>query len=112
MRILFSDEKNFDTDGVYDLQNGTVWTSSRSEANERDRIVEKRKVLEKIMVWLGAYSKGISALVIFEKSTLDYARYMKEVLLVAFKYGNKVFDNDRTFRQDEATSCIHQLTEQ
>ena len=63
------------------------------------------------MVWLGACSKGITPLVIFEEGTLDYDRYIKEVLPVALKYGNKVFGNDWTFQQDNARSHIHHLTE-
>ena len=94
MRILFSDEKIFDIDGASNLQNDRVWAPSRSEASERDGIVEKRKFPQKVMLWLGACSKGIYPLVIFEEGTVDHARYIKEVLPVALKYGNKVFGND------------------
>ena len=71
-----------------------VWAPSGSEASERDEAVEKRKFPQKVMVWLGACSKGISLLVIFEDSTVDHARYIKEVLPVALKHGNKTFGND------------------
>ena len=37
---------------------------------------------------------GISPLVILEEVTLDHAQYIKEVLPVALKYGNKVFSNN------------------
>ncbi|CAM4792051.1 unnamed protein product [Rotaria magnacalcarata] len=94
MRILFSDEKDFDIDGVYNLQSDRVWAPSRAIANEKGGIVEKRKFPQKVMVWLGACSNGISSLVIFEEGTVDHARYIKEMLPVALKYGNKVFDND------------------
>ena len=50
MRILFSDEKNFNVDVVYNLQNDRVWAPSRSEAKERGGIVEKRKFLQKVTV--------------------------------------------------------------
>ena len=33
-------------------------------------------------------------LIIFDKGTLDHQRYIKEVLPVAKKYGDKVFGND------------------
>ena len=36
---------------------------------------------------------------------------MKEVLPVALKHGNKVFDNDWTFQQDGAQPHIHHLTQ-
>ena len=64
------------------------------------------------MVWLDACSKGISPSVIFEESTVDHARYIKEVLSLALKYENKVFGNDWTFQQDGATPHIHHLTQQ
>ena len=50
------------------------------------------------MVWLGVCSKGVSPLVIFESDTLDYDRYIKEVLPVALKYGNDMFEDDWTQR--------------
>ena len=49
MRIPFSDEKIFDIDRVYNLQNDRMWAPSRSEASERDEVVEKRKFPQKIM---------------------------------------------------------------
>ena len=111
MRILFSDEKLFDIDGVYNVQNDRVWAPSRVEANECGGIKMKRKFPQKVMVWLGACSKGITPLVVFEKGTLDHDRYIKEVLPMALKYGNKVFGNDWTFQQDNARPHIHHLTQ-
>ena len=89
-----------------------VWVPSRPEASERGEVVEKRKFPQQVMVWLGAYSKGISPLVIFDEGTVDHARYIQEVLPVALKYENKAFGNDWTFQQDGATPHIHQLTQQ
>ena len=59
-RILFSNEKNFDIDKIYNLHNDRVWAPSRSEANERGRIIEKRKFPQKAMVWFGAHAQRIS----------------------------------------------------
>ena len=64
------------------------------------------------MVWLGACSKSISPLVIFEEGTVDHARYIKEALSIALKYENKVFGNNWTFQQEGATPHIHHLTQQ
>ena len=111
MRLLFSNEKLFDMGGVYNVQNDRVWAPSRVEANECDGIKMKRKFSQKVMVWLGACLKGITPLVIFEEGTLDHDRYIKEVLPVALKYGNKVFGNDWTFQQDNARPHIHHLTQ-
>ena len=57
-------------------------------------------------------SKGITPLVIFEQSTLNHVRYIKEALPVALKYGNKTFGNDWTFQQDGAKPHIHHHTQQ
>ena len=43
------------------------------------------KFPKKIMVWLGAYSKGLSPLVIFDNGIVDHNRYINEVLPVALK---------------------------
>ena len=67
MRILFSDEKVFDLDGMYNSQNQRIWASSRDEADEKGGIEEKQKFPEKVMVWLGVCSKGVTPLVIFDR---------------------------------------------
>ena len=60
------------------------------------------------MLWLRACSKGVSPpLVIFEDGTMDHDRYIKEVLPVALKFGNDMFEIDWTFQQDSAKSYIH-----
>ncbi len=63
-------------------------------------IHQKKAFPQKVMVWLGVCSKGISSLVIFDQGTVDHARYIKEVLPVALKYRNHFFTNDWTFQQD------------
>ena len=63
------------------------------------------------MVWLGGCSKEVSPLVIFEKGTVDHDRYIKEVLPVALKYGNKVFDKEWVFQEDGAKPHIHEKTQ-
>jgi hypothetical protein len=112
MKILFSDEKLFDIDGVYNSQNDRIWAVSRAEADKNGGIKEKRKFPQKVMVWLGACSKGVTPLVILDEGTVDHARYIKEVLPVALKYGNKIFGNDWTFQQDGAKPHTHHLTQE
>ena len=99
VQTIFPNEKNFDIDEVDNLQNDRVWISNYSAANERGKMAEKRKLTQNVMVWLGVCSSGISSLVISEQGILDHARYIKEVLSVALKYGNEVF----TFQQDGTT---------
>ena len=43
MKILFSDEKMFDIDGVYNLQNDRIWTVNRHKADKADGRKKKRK---------------------------------------------------------------------
>ena len=91
MRILFSDEKIFDLDGMYNSQNQRIWASSRDEADEKGDIKEKQKFPQKVMVWLGVCSKEVTPLVISHRETVDHVVYIQKVLPVALKYGNKTF---------------------
>ncbi|CAF1928957.1 unnamed protein product [Rotaria magnacalcarata] len=92
----------FDIDGVYNSQNDRIWAVDRSEADIKGGTRQKRKFPQKIMVWLGVCSKGVSPLVIFENGTVDHDQYIKEVLPIALKFGNDMFGNDWTFQQDGA----------
>ncbi|CAF1367538.1 unnamed protein product [Rotaria magnacalcarata] len=85
MRILFSDEKIFDLDGMYNSQNQRIWAASRDEADEKGGIKVKQKSPQKVMVWLGLCSKGVTPLVIFDPGTVDHAEYIKKALPVALK---------------------------
>ena len=60
------------------------------------------------MVWVRGCSKGLSSLVIFENGTIDYNRYINEVLPVTLKYGNSIFGNDWTFQQCDAKTHFHE----
>ena len=112
LKFLFSDEKMFDLDGMYNAQNDRVWAVDRAEADKKGGVKQKRKFPQKVMVWLGACSKGVTPLVILDKGTVNHERYIKDVLPVALKYGNDVFGVDWTFQQDGATAHTHALTQQ
>ena len=58
-----------------------VRVPSRSETNERGKVVEKKKFPQKAMLWLGECSKGISSLVIFGEHTFDHAQYITKAHL-------------------------------
>ena len=111
MRILFSDEKMFDIDGVYNSQNDRIWAINREEADRAGGRKQKRKFPEKVMVWLAVCSKGVSPLVIFGNESVNHERYIQTVLPVALKYGNQTFGNDWIFQQDNATPHTHKLTQ-
>ena len=72
---------------------------------------QQGKVPQNVMVWLAVRSEGVAPLVLFEKGTLDYHRYIKEVLLVALRYGNSQFGNNGTFQQDNETPHTHRETQ-
>ena len=110
MRILFSDEKMFNVNGIYNAQNQRIWASSRAEADERGGEQMRQKFPQKVMVWLGVCSEGVTPLVIFDRETLDHARYIENVLPVALEYGNKTFGEHWIFQQDGAKPHIHHLT--
>ena len=79
MTFLFSDEKMFDIDGVYNSQNERIWAPSRADADAKGGIKQIQKFPKKVMVSLGACSKGVSPLVIFEEGTVDHEWYIQEV---------------------------------
>ena len=81
----------FDIDGIYNSQNDRIWAVNRSAADTKGGIQQKRKFLQKVMVWSGVCSKGVSPLVIFEDEAMDHDRYIKEMLQVALKFGNDMF---------------------
>ena len=71
MKILFSDEKLFDIDGIYNSQNDRIWAVSRVEADKRAGVKQKQKFPEKVMIWLAVCSKGVSTIGIFDQGTID-----------------------------------------
>ena len=50
---LFTDEKNFDLDGIYNSQNDRVWAPSREEADRKGAFHQKTKHPGRVIVWLG-----------------------------------------------------------
>ena len=71
--VLFLDENFFNIDGIYDSQNEEVRTVYRADSERKDSI---RHNPQKVMAQLGAYSNGITSLVILGEGTHDYAFYM------------------------------------
>ena len=102
LRILFSDEKIFYFDDMYNAQNDRTWAVTREETDKRGGVQQKRKFAQKVMVWLGACSKGLTPLFILDEGTMDHRRYIDEILPVPIKYGNEGFGDNWTFQQDVA----------
>lgn len=80
LRIIFSDEKMFDIDGIYNAQNDRIWAVDREEADKKGGVKQKRKFPQKVMVWLGACSEGLTPLVILDNGTVDHQNYINKVL--------------------------------
>ena len=114
MKILFSDEKMFNIDGIYN-----------SQMIEYGRLIVQLPIPKVVSGKNGSFRKRLwfgsefvlkvysplppppRPLVIFEDGTIDHDRYIKEVLPVALKFGNDMFGTDWTFQQDSAKSHIH-----
>ena len=47
IRILFSDEKFFDIDGVYNCPNERMWAISRADIDEEGNVIQKQKFPER-----------------------------------------------------------------
>ena len=108
---LFSDEKLFDIDSAYNSQNDRIWAVSRPQADVGGRVKRKRKFPTIVMVWMGTCNKGLTPLVILDKGTVNHERYIKEVLPVALRFGNKMFGDDWHFQQDGATAHTRNLSQ-
>ncbi|CAF0740495.1 unnamed protein product [Didymodactylos carnosus] len=101
-KILFSDEKRFDIDGVYNKQNDRIWAPSREQADLNGGIHRKTKFPQGVMVWLGVCHDGVTRPVIIEKGTIDHRRYINEILPIALKDGTKLMGSEFTYQQDGA----------
>ena len=112
LRMLFSDEKVFDLDGMYNAQNDRIWAVNREEADKRGSIRQKRNFPQKVMIWLGACSKGLTPLIILDEGTMDHRWYIDEILPVALKYGNEGFGDNWTFQQDDVKPHMHASTQE
>ncbi|CAF4448685.1 unnamed protein product [Didymodactylos carnosus] len=101
-KILFLDEKRFDTDGVYNRQNDRIYAPNREQADENGGIHRKTKFPQGVMVWLGVCYDGVTRPVIIENGTKNHQKYIDEILPVALEDGQKLMGNEFTFQQDGA----------
>ena len=66
---LFTDEKYFDLDGVFNVQNDRIWAVSGEEADKQGARHQKTKFPVKVMVWLGACAEDLTVPVIMKDGT-------------------------------------------
>ena len=56
MKILFSDEKMFDIDGIYNSQNDRIWVVNRSATDTKGGLRQKQMFAEKVIVTIKRWS--------------------------------------------------------
>ncbi|CAF4141363.1 unnamed protein product, partial [Rotaria magnacalcarata] len=88
------------------------WTPTRADADARGDIKRKRKFSTKVMVWLGACSARLKPLVILDKTFVNHELYIKDVLPIALKFGNKMLGDNWTYQRVGATPHTHVLTQE
>ncbi|CAF2752241.1 unnamed protein product [Rotaria sp. Silwood2] len=110
-RWLYSGEKYFDLDGVYNVQNDRVWAVSRAEAYRQGGIHQKTKFPTKVMAWLGVCAEGLTESMIIEDETMDAERYINDVLPIALKSGDRMLGDNWTYQQDGAKPHIYWLAQ-
>ncbi|CAF1428140.1 unnamed protein product, partial [Rotaria sp. Silwood1] len=107
-KILFTDEKYFSVEGVFNRKNERVYAVSRLEADEQGGINEKSKYSKRIMVWLGASKNGLTSPIIFEPGeTLSHKNYIEVLLPHAQSEGERLLGEDFIYQQDNATPHVH-----
>ena len=104
-------EELFDPDAAYNSQSKRISVISREEADEKGGIKMEPKFLQNVMVCLGADSKGVTSLVIFDHGVVDYVEYIQNALPIALKHRNKTFEYYWTFQLDGGEPHIHRLTQ-
>ena len=90
-----------------------MWAINRAGADEKDDVMQKQKFPERKR-WCGYVPSlgGLTPMVILDEGTVDHSCYIKNVLPIALKYGNEVFDDNCIFQQDGANWRRDHLTEE
>ncbi|CAF4444585.1 unnamed protein product [Rotaria sp. Silwood2] len=65
-KILFTDEKYFELDGIFNRQNDHVYAPCKQDADEHKGTRPTAKFPKRIMVWLAASKNALSLQIIFE----------------------------------------------
>ena len=82
IRIVFSDEKIFDLDGIYNSQNDRIWAVNREKVNRR-RGKSSKESLQKRCGYGYPYAQRVLRPLFRLKKALEHHRYVKEVPSVA-----------------------------
>ena len=64
------------------------------------------------MIWLGAFSNGITRPVIIAKGIVNHTNYINKIFPIALKDGNKLLGSNLILQQDGATPHTQQQCEE
>ena len=110
-QILFSDEKYFSVEGVFNRQNDRIYASSRLEADQRGGVHPTSKYPKRVMVWLGACHNGLTSPLFFKPGeTLTHKNYIDVVLPHALSEGERLLGDRFIYQQDNAKPHVHRQT--
>jgi transposase len=105
MQVLWSDEKKFGLDQVFNRQNDRVYAKNIENANQHCRRVGKSAMGPSVIVWAGITAKGKTPLVFLRRpETMNAATYQKRVLEdTVLPWAQQHFNGeDWIFQQDGA----------
>ena len=105
--MLFSDEKIFNVDGIFNSKNDRIWAPTREQADSKGGLYQKSKFTTKVMVWMAASSKGGITVHVIKEATLKHTGYLRQCLPRARALGRKEFGRRWWFQQDNATPHTH-----
>ena len=101
-------KKYFSINGICNRQNDRVYAANRQEADKHGGTKPMVKFSKKIMIWLGASYKDLTAPIIFEPGeTLKNKNYIGVVLPHALSEGRRLLGNYFIYQQDGATPHTH-----
>ena len=95
---LFSDEKYFDIDGIYNKQDDRIYAATHEEADKKGGIHRKTQHPAQTMVWLGVCYQEVTRPVIIGNGSINTDRYIEEILPIALEDDKKLLGNDFIFQ--------------
>lgn len=114
-RILFSDEKFFNIEQAYNVQNDRVISPNASAANREGRTVVRNQKPAGVMVWAGVTANGKTPLIFVESGIkINAKNYVKDILnAVVLPWSQTHFHNQPwTFQQDSAPAHRAKTTQE
>ena len=96
MKIVFSDEKMFDLNGIYNSENDRIWAGNRERANRRAGKKYQGKFAEKVMVGYPYVQRALRSLFCLEKA-------LSIIIVTSKKYCLLLYDTETTETSTKTT---------